>query len=183
MYIISNFILVSVPLGKLSKMLDTNNFVRVAHKNHEQKLDLLPPSEVKKCNYTNEDTTVTYYSTGCQTLYREQSAQTRTNSSNFYHIFESMERAHEQNINSQQRYKNIKLSDSIKTSDILRLIKWEEWLTHERNFEIDQMARQKAIEYMLKARTRKNTQTSDEIIEEAIATQMQSKNYHLKNIT
>lgn len=163
-------------------MLDTNNFVRVAHKNQEQKLDLLPSSEAKKFNNTNEHTAVTYHSTGSQTLYREQSAQTRINSTN-YHIFERVERAHEHNINSQQQYRNVKLSDCTKTFDILRFIKWEEWLTHERNLENDQTARQKVVEYMVKDRTRKITQTSDEIIEEAIAAQMQSKNYYLKNIT
>lgn len=174
---ISYLILVSVPHGRSSKMLDTNNFVRVAHKNQEKKLDLLPSSEATKFNSTNEYTTVTYLSKGCQTLYREQSAQTRINSSN-YHIFESVEPAHEHNINSQQRYKNAKWSDHI-----YRFIKWEEWLTHERNLEDDQMARQRVVEYMLKDRTREITQTSDDIIEEAIAAQMQRKTHYLKNIT
>lgn len=176
------FILVSAPLAKSSKMLDKNNFVRVAHKNQEPKLDLLPSTEAKKFNYTNEHTAVTYHSTGCQTLYREQSAQTRINSSN-YHLFGRIERAHEHNINSHHQYRNIKLFDCTKTFDILRFIKWEEWLKHERHLENDQMARQMVVEYMLKDRTKKITQTSDEIIEEAIAAQMQSKNYYLKNIT
>lgn len=182
MYIIPNLILVSVPLSKTSKILDKNNFVRVAHTNQEQKLDLLPSPEAKKFDYTNKHNSVTHHSTGCQTLYREQSAQTRINLSN-YHIFESVERAPKPNINSQQRYKNIRLSDSTMTFDILRFIKWEEWLTHEQNLENDQMARQKIVEYMLKDRTKDITQTSDEIIEEAVATQIQSKNHYLKNIT
>lgn len=181
MFIIPNLILVSVPLGKSSKILNTNNFVRVAHKNQEQKLDLLSSPEAKKFDCTIEHTTVTYHSMGCQTLYREQSAQTRMNSSD-YHILESVERAHEHNINSQRRYKNVKLFDSTKTFDIVRFIKWEEWLTQERNLENDQMARQKVVEYMLKNRTRDITQTSNEIIEEAIAAQMQSKDFYLKNI-
>lgn len=172
----------SVPHGRSSKMLDTNNFVRVAHKNQEKNLDLLPSSEATKFNSTNEYTTVTYLSKGCQTLYREKSAQTRINSSN-YHIFKSVEPAHAHNINSQQRYKNAKWCDHTKTFDIHRFIKWEEWLTHERNLENDQMARRNVVEYMLKDRTREITQTSDDIIEGAIAAQIQSKNYYLKNIT
>lgn len=161
--------------------MDINNFFRVAHTNQEQKLDILPSPEAKNISYTNKHTTVTHRSTGCQTLYREQSAQTRINSSN-YHIFESVEQTHKPNINSQQRYKNINLSNSAKTFDILRFIKWEEWLTHEQNLENDQMARQRIVEYMLKHRTKDITQTSDEIIEEAIAAQIQSKNYYIKNI-
>lgn len=135
----------------------------------------------KKFNCTIKHTTVTYHSTGCQTLYREQPAQTRMNSSD-YHILGSVKRAHEHNINSQRRYKNVKLFDSTKKFDILRYIKWEEWLTQERNLENDQMARQKVVEYMLKNRTKDITQTSNEIIEEAIAVQMQSKDVYLKNI-
>lgn len=162
-------------------MLDLNNFFRVAHTNQEQKLDHLPSPEAKKFNHTNKHTTVTHHSTGCQTLYREQSAQTRINSTN-YHIFETVEQTHKHNINSQLRYKNIKLSEFSKTFDILRFIKWEEWLTHEQSLDNDQMARQRIVEYMLNDRSKDITVTSDGIIEEAITAQIQSRNYYIKNM-
>lgn len=179
MYIISNLILVTVIFRTSSKILDTNNFVRVAYKNQEQKLNPLQSCETRKCNYPNA---ITYHSTGCQTFYREQSTQTKVDLSKYY-IPKWIEQTHEHKLSSQKRYDNINLSDSTKAFDLFGVTKWEEWLLRERNLESNQMARQRVAEYTLHERTKETTQTSDQIIEEAIATQIQTKKNYIKNIT
>lgn len=169
------------------KRLNTDGFVRAyTATNRESKLN--PQNIIEGKINEIQPFRRTSHAVGCQTIYREQSAQTKPYFPDIRYNDEYRKLIPEFHLKlSEPIYKNLngntfaerkrkEFMDTLlkdgknlgNTEEINEFIEWERWLSCEHDFERNQMLRQQMVEYMLSNRMNTFSQSSTEAIEHAI---------------
>lgn len=167
-----------------NKPLNRDNFVHVYSTNRKSNLKLHEIKELERenmCENRNgsiELSGLIKRTVGCQTIYREQSAQTKPRILDFqfnYGIDQPTTAILNRNADLKRseiiKHLSTDWENSEDSKHILETIEWEKWLTNENETGTDQLLRRNLVEVMLCSRMNQYSLSSERMIDRVIKRQ------------